>query len=110
MPARATKRSRRIRRRFSRKYTNRRKRIQRGGALKEDALKALTDSGTKGLESFLFDSGKFVLNKEGNAYNNVIVGEYTFQKTRDMSRQYHLIAFKTSEPADIVTLHTVPDY
>jgi len=103
MPARATKRSRHIRRRVSRKYTNRGKRIQRGGALKEDALKVLT-------ENFLFESGKFVLNEEKKAYNNVIIGEYTFQKTRDMSRQYHLIAFKTSKPDDKTTLLTVSDY
>ena len=110
MPARATKRSRRIRRRFSRKYTNRGKRIQRGGDLKEDVLKVLTENGVTNLETFLFESGQFVLNKDGTAYNNVIFGEYTFQKTRDMGRQYHLIAFKTSEPDVKTTLLTVSDY
>lgn len=110
MPVRATKRSQRIRRRFSRKYTNRGKRIQRGGDLKEDALKVLTGKGITNLEHFLFEPGNFVLNTEGNAYNDVIIGEYTFQKTRDMGRQYHLIAFKTSEPDDKTTLLTVSDY
>jgi hypothetical protein len=83
---------------------------QRGGALKEDALKVLADNKITDLDNFLFGSGKFVLNKEGTSYNDVIYGEYTFRKTRDMSRTYHLIAFTTSSPDKQVTLLSVNDY
>jgi hypothetical protein len=107
MATRGKKRSSRT----ARRKTNKRKFLQRGGGLKEDALKVLKDNDITNLEKFVFESGKFVLNKEGTAYNDVIYGAYTFRKTRDMSRQYHLIVFETSKPdGDKVTLYTANDY
>jgi hypothetical protein len=96
--------------RLSKKRRTNKRRNQRGGGLTEDALKVLTDNKIADLDNFLFGSGKFVLNKEGTSYNNVIYGDYTFRKTRDMSRTYYLVAFKTSSPDKQVTLLTVNDY
>ena len=91
---------------------NKRSLNQHGGTLADDATAILEGEGYKGpkeLEQFLF-SDKFILNPKGTAYNDVIFGEYTFQKHRDMSRQYHLVAFKTSNTEEKTTLLTVSDY
>ena len=103
------RKSRRNRRRP--RFSRRRKMYkQRGGDLKEDALKILADNNITDLDKFLFESGKFVLNEKGNAYNSIIFGDYTFIKTRDMSRTYYLKVFKTSEPDTIVELYRLNDY
>ncbi len=87
--------------------------MQRGGALKEDALAVLkangVDTTNEGLDKFLFGPS-FKLSPDGRSYNDVIFGDYTFGKFRDMSRTYYLKAWTSSDPDNKVVLYRFNDY
>ena len=80
--------------------------IQKGGGLKENAIKILENNEHGDLDKFLFNSGLFT---PENKYT-VIIGDYTFVKSRDMGRSSILTAFKTSEPSNKVIIHAPLDY
>lgn len=95
-------------RRFSRKSKeSRRRRVQRGGGLQEEALQTLKDNGIitsttaskkldQELDDFLFHPQKFKRNEEGN-YATETYGSFVFGKTRDRTPSYYLRAWKQSE-------------
>ena len=77
--------------------------------LKKDALAVLKNNGITDLNEFLHGK-QFVFNDKDKKYNDVIIGDYTFQLTRDMSRTFTLLVFKTSNPTFNVKLHSFNDY
>jgi hypothetical protein len=87
--------------------------MQQGGALKEDALAVLkangVDTTNKGLDDFLFGPS-FKLSPAGTSANEVIFGDYTFGKFRDMSRTYELKAWISSDSGNKVVLYSFNDY
>lgn len=83
--------------------------------MKEDALEVLRRNNITDLDKFLFDPELFQRSQNGTTYNNEHYFDkdgkkYIFQKSRDMSRQYHLTVYETSNPRVKEILYTYSDY